>query len=596
MSVSDDLQRAYQLIKAGKKDEATKLLIPIVRADNDNADAWWLLANAVPKADQARNALKQFVKLRPDDERARNLIEQLEPAPIKPAATPASTTFDDDPFGVSAMPVGIYQDNPFGDEPPDEDVWDDPFAPLSDAPAGNDRSARASNDDPFANISFGSDSFDDDDVPVAPSPPMTNDESLFMPPERRPESGRSSRRTRSGSSDRPASSNDDLYFDDDPFDPAKDNLPPKPRSAARSGTSSGKNSNRTSSNAAKSSQSGARPSSAKSGGKAGAASARKARKPKDILIVDDFANDPFAAGADISAKQTQTGLERLLTIGLFVILLAGVGVLALVLINNNRNPVGSIAASLVATLPSDALATPASGVNVMGAGGELADLAQTLVANPNAAGALMSTVAADPARLGTLMAQATFIPGLSDMLTSIPLGELALTIAADPSRADDIVATAVNAVLGGQGVPLELLSAFLPSGVSPEALETQIAAGIGSSDGGVMPSDANLRGALEIGVTMRGTVDTFIDDQWSLSGRGGESISINLRSLGDELDPQLFLYGFDRRVIAQNDDIDRSGGDFNSRIEVTLPAEGTYFIIVSAFGQGGDYELVVRGE
>jgi hypothetical protein len=47
-------------------------------------------------------------------------------------------------------------------------------------------------------------------------------------------------------------------------------------------------------------------------------------------------------------------------------------------------------------------------------------------------------------------------------------------------------------------------------------------------------------------------------------------------------------------LIAENDDINLLQGDMNSRISLTLPASGKYTIIVSAFGQGGDYDISVR--
>ncbi len=47
-------------------------------------------------------------------------------------------------------------------------------------------------------------------------------------------------------------------------------------------------------------------------------------------------------------------------------------------------------------------------------------------------------------------------------------------------------------------------------------------------------------------------------------------------------------------MIAENDDINLLQGNTNSRISITLPVSGKYTIIVSAFGNGGDYEISVR--
>ena len=57
MSTSQQLQQAFQLIKNGQRQEAAQILVPIVRAEPNNADAWWLLANAVTNEEQQRNRL-----------------------------------------------------------------------------------------------------------------------------------------------------------------------------------------------------------------------------------------------------------------------------------------------------------------------------------------------------------------------------------------------------------------------------------------------------------------------------------------------------------------------------------------------------------
>lgn len=93
MSVNDQLQQAYQLIRAGSRQEAVQLLMPILRADQTNADAWWLLANAVTDPNQKKRALEEVLKLRPGDERARKMLNQIAPPP------PANTfDLDDDVF------------------------------------------------------------------------------------------------------------------------------------------------------------------------------------------------------------------------------------------------------------------------------------------------------------------------------------------------------------------------------------------------------------------------------------------------------------------------------------------------------------------
>lgn len=77
MSTSDQLQQAYRLIRDGNKTQAMAIIVPIVRAEPNNADAWWLLANAVSEVDQQRRALEQVLRLRPNDDKARQMMERI---------------------------------------------------------------------------------------------------------------------------------------------------------------------------------------------------------------------------------------------------------------------------------------------------------------------------------------------------------------------------------------------------------------------------------------------------------------------------------------------------------------------------------------
>jgi hypothetical protein len=124
MSTSDQLQQAFRLIRDGNKTQAAAILVPIVRAEPNNADAWWLLANAVSGTDQQRRALEQVLRLRPNDDKARRMLDQIGgggfPAsppmqPPDPWATqpPPSTAFGGDPFAH----VGAGQSAPYYPQP-----------------------------------------------------------------------------------------------------------------------------------------------------------------------------------------------------------------------------------------------------------------------------------------------------------------------------------------------------------------------------------------------------------------------------------------------------------------------------------------------
>jgi hypothetical protein len=71
------LEEAYHLIKAGQKVRAEAVLRPIIESEPGNADAWWLLANVVPDPGEAREAVEQVLRQRPDHARAQLLLRKL---------------------------------------------------------------------------------------------------------------------------------------------------------------------------------------------------------------------------------------------------------------------------------------------------------------------------------------------------------------------------------------------------------------------------------------------------------------------------------------------------------------------------------------
>lgn len=108
-----------------------------------------------------------------------------------------------------------------------------------------------------------------------------------------------------------------------------------------------------------------------------------------------------------------------------------------------------------------------------------------------------------------------------------------------------------------------------------------------------LPSDLNRRGRIQLGTTERATVDTFTDDGWTFEGELGRSVTIEAVGTSNDLDTQLSIYNADGQLLAENDDIEM-GSNTNSRIVLALPYNGNYTIVVSAFGEGGNYELTVR--
>jgi hypothetical protein len=138
MSTSQQLQQAFQLIKAGNKTEAARILVPIVRSEPNNADAWWLLSNAVTNVEQQRRALEKVLSLRPDDDRARRKLAQVTggPPPESVAPTVMLPKSDmlaprQDPFAPGS---GYASDDPFAGIPASGGYSQDPFTPVAAPP------------------------------------------------------------------------------------------------------------------------------------------------------------------------------------------------------------------------------------------------------------------------------------------------------------------------------------------------------------------------------------------------------------------------------------------------------------------------------
>ncbi|MFO7323584.1 MAG: hypothetical protein DIU68_017785 [Chloroflexota bacterium] len=77
MATGQQLQYVYELIRSGHREHAANLLTVLLVTDPQNADAWWLLALAAPTAEIMRRALCRVLELRPDDTRARHLLDSL---------------------------------------------------------------------------------------------------------------------------------------------------------------------------------------------------------------------------------------------------------------------------------------------------------------------------------------------------------------------------------------------------------------------------------------------------------------------------------------------------------------------------------------
>lgn len=214
------LQQAYEFIKAGQREQAGTILVAILKRDRNNADAWWLLANASNDPDKARQALENVLRIRPDDVRAREKLDKLggtasEPPPSSHFSMPISptssstdpfgaTTSNDDPFASFPQPAWSADSTPKADDMPmvspfgDFDL--DNFDPSADIPfpeAPSEKPVAAASGsvisrpgartvnttapgDPFGEVTYGGDPFAD----VGALRPKRNAPDPLAPPKR----------------------------------------------------------------------------------------------------------------------------------------------------------------------------------------------------------------------------------------------------------------------------------------------------------------------------------------------------------------------------------------------------------------------------
>jgi Bacterial pre-peptidase C-terminal domain len=84
--------------------------------------------------------------------------------------------------------------------------------------------------------------------------------------------------------------------------------------------------------------------------------------------------------------------------------------------------------------------------------------------------------------------------------------------------------------------------------------------------------------------------DGSLYDFYPMQGKEGESFTIDLES--DQFDTFVALVDSSGKTVGENDDI--SQDDNNSRLEVTLPEDGIYNVIVNTYDENGTGEYVLK--
>ena len=125
------LKQAYQRIRDGNKADAIKLLMPLLKADRDNKNGWWLLANAASKPEQIEFALKNVLRLDPHHAKAQAKLDQLQ---ANSAADFFSTVSDSPPSSVESSTLSYFGTSSSEQPASENTAWnndDDDMPPLA---------------------------------------------------------------------------------------------------------------------------------------------------------------------------------------------------------------------------------------------------------------------------------------------------------------------------------------------------------------------------------------------------------------------------------------------------------------------------------
>jgi hypothetical protein len=123
------IQKAYELIKAGKLEDAQAILVPIVRTNPNTAEAWYMLGFALTDSEKRLYAFQQVTRIDPSSQLARDQIAKLlaPKSPTSPSTTtPGWANPPTSPFTV--MPD--LANAPPAPQPAVQPAWAKPPAPY----------------------------------------------------------------------------------------------------------------------------------------------------------------------------------------------------------------------------------------------------------------------------------------------------------------------------------------------------------------------------------------------------------------------------------------------------------------------------------
>ncbi len=135
-----------------------------------------------------------------------------------------------------------------------------------------------------------------------------------------------------------------------------------------------------------------------------------------------------------------------------------------------------------------------------------------------------------------------------------------------------------------------------------EAIEDAIPAGYPAideygnpifEDDSTLPRGVDMRGSLQRGQTVSGSVGMYHMEGWSLNGKKGEQILLDFEQLEGGYYWQMAVYDPQRDMLAFTADSEAGYADF-TQLVVDIPADGQYMVVLSGFGENdGEYALAV---
>ena len=100
-------------------------------------------------------------------------------------------------------------------------------------------------------------------------------------------------------------------------------------------------------------------------------------------------------------------------------------------------------------------------------------------------------------------------------------------------------------------------------------------------------------GLVKRGMAVGGAIGMQRIEGWSIVGAAGDTYLLDFDPLTSGFLWEMGVYGPDEMLLSMTMDSDAGYADF-TQLEVTLPTDGTYYVVLSAFGPDGKYGLKIE--